>query len=158
MINRVVLVGRLTRDVEVRKTQSGTSYARFTVACDRRQSRNAQNQQQTADFISCIAWSQSADFLGQYASKGRLVGIDGRIQTGSYERDGRTVYTTDVVAETVRLLDSKSSTGTQYQEPSNNSYSPSENSYATSTNDSPFNTSDFDTGDTLDVSSDDLPF
>ena len=71
MINRVVLVGRLTRDVEVRKTQSGISVASFTVACDRRfSSQNQQNQEQSADFISCVAWRQTADFLGSYARKG----------------------------------------------------------------------------------------
>ena len=67
MINRVVLVGRLTKDVEVRKTQSGTSFTRFTLACDRRVSRDS--NQPTADFISCLAWDQRADFLGQYAKK-----------------------------------------------------------------------------------------
>ena len=72
MINRVVLVGRLTRDVEVRKTQSGISVASFTVACDRRfSSQNQQNQQQSADFISCVAWRQTADFLGSYARNAR---------------------------------------------------------------------------------------
>ena len=84
MINRVVLVGRLTRDVEVRKTQSGLSVAQFTVACDRR-GRSQDNAQQTADFISCVAWRQPADFLGQYARKGALIGVDGRLQSRSYE-------------------------------------------------------------------------
>ena len=69
MINRVVLVGRLTKDVEVRKTQTGLSVASFTVACDRRTSRSQDGNQQTADFINCVAWRQSADFLGQYARK-----------------------------------------------------------------------------------------
>ena len=75
MINRVILVGRLTRDQMLRKTQSGLSVATFTVACDRRFSGGNGQDRQT-DFISCVAWRQSADFLGQYAHKGALVGVD----------------------------------------------------------------------------------
>ena len=109
MINRVVLVGRLTRDVEVRKTQSGISVASFTVACDRRfSSQNQQNQQQSADFISCVAWRQTADFLGSYARKGALVGVDGRLQSRSYDdRDGKKVYVSEMVCDSVQLLESR---------------------------------------------------
>ena len=110
MINRAVLVGRLTRDVEVRKTQSGISCAMFTVACDRNRKKDENSNEPTADFISCVAWRQPADFLGQYAHKGSLVGIDGRIQTRTYEKDGQRIYMTEVVADQVRLLESKSST------------------------------------------------
>ena len=109
MINRVVLVGRLTRDVEVRKTASGLSVATFTVACDRRMARGQDgNNQQSADFISCVAWRQAADFLGSYARKGALVGVEGRIQTRNYDRDGQKVYVTEIVCDTVNLLESKS--------------------------------------------------
>ena len=110
MINRAVLVGRLTRDVEVRKTQSGISCAMFTVACDRNRKKGENSNEPTADFISCVAWRQPADFLGQYAHKGSLVGVDGRIQTRTYEKDGQRIYMTEVVADQVRLLESKSST------------------------------------------------
>lgn len=110
MINRAVLVGRLTRDVEVRKTQSGISCAMFTVACDRNRKKDENSNEPTADFISCVAWRQPADFLGQYAHKGSLVGVDGRIQTRTYEKDGQRIYMTEVVADQVRLLESKSST------------------------------------------------
>ena len=107
MINRVVLVGRLTKDVEVRKTQTGLSVASFTVACDRRTSRSQDGNQQTADFINCVAWRQSADFLGQYARKGALVGVEGRIQTRSYDRqDGTKQYVTEVLCDNVSLLES----------------------------------------------------
>jgi len=107
MINRVVLVGRLTKDVEVRKTGTGLSVASFTVACDRRQSRDSQGQN-TADFINCVAWRGTADFLGQYARKGALVGVEGRIQTRNYDgQDGRKVYVTEVVCDNVQLLESK---------------------------------------------------
>lgn len=110
MINRAVLVGRLTRDVEVRKTQSGISCAMFTVACDRNRKKDENSNEPTADFISCVAWRQPADFLGQYAHKGSLVGVDGRIQTRTYEKDGQRIYMTEVVSDQVRLLESKSST------------------------------------------------
>lgn len=104
MINRVVLVGRLTKDAEIRKTGSGITMATFTVACDRMKKKDEEKQ---ADFIRCIAWRQSAEFLEKYASKGMLIGVDGRIQTGSYEKDGQTHYTTDVVCDTVKVLESK---------------------------------------------------
>lgn len=110
MINRAVLVGRLTRDVDVRKTQSGISCAMFTVACDRNRKKDENSNEPTADFISCVAWRQPADFLGQYAHKGSLVGVDGRIQTRTYEKEGQRIYMTEVVADQIRLLESKSST------------------------------------------------
>ena len=145
MINRVVLVGRLTRDVEVRKTQSGLSVAQFTVACDRR-GRSQDNAQQTADFISCVAWRQPADFLGQYARKGALIGVDGRLQSRSYDRDGQRVYVTEVVADNVRLLD-------PYDQSSYGQPSYAQPAY----NDNTGLGDDFG-GSALDISSDDLPF
>ena len=107
MINNVVLVGRLTKDVEIRKTQSGLSVASFTVACDRRLSQEQKNNnEQSADFISCVAWRGSADFLGQYSHKGDTVGVEGRIQTRSYDRDGQKVYVTEIIANNVSILHS----------------------------------------------------
>ncbi|MBQ6452070.1 MAG: single-stranded DNA-binding protein [Solobacterium sp.] len=154
MINRVVLVGRLTRDVEVRKTQSGLSVATFTVACDRRGSRDAQGQ--TADFISCVAWRQSADFLGAYARKGALIGVDGRIQSRSYDdRDGKKVYVTEVVADSVQLLESRSQSQNQSRPDSFPAYTP-DPGYNTGADS--FSADDFNTGPSLDISSDDLPF
>lgn len=106
-INKVVLVGRLTKDIEVKKTSSGLSFTTFTVAVNRPySSKNAQGQptQPTADFINCVAWRQSADFLGKYASKGSLVSVEGRIQTRSYDgNDGRKVFVTEVLAEHVEV-------------------------------------------------------
>lgn len=110
MINRVVLVGRITKDVELRKTQSGISIASFTVACDR---PSKKGEEKTADFIRCSAWRQPAEFLGAYAKKGDIVAVDGRIQTGSYERNGYTQYTTDIVADQVRILSGKRDPGKQ---------------------------------------------
>ena len=107
MINNVVLVGRLTKDIELRKTQSGLSVASFTVACDRRLSQEQRNNnEQSADFIGCVAWRGSADFLGNYAHKGDTVGVEGRIQTRSYDRDGQKVYVTEIVANSVSILHS----------------------------------------------------
>ena len=107
MINNVVLVGRLTKDVEVKKTQSGLSVASFTIACDRRLSQEQKNNgEQSADFIICVAWRGSADFLGQYSHKGDTVGIEGRIQTRTYDRDGQKVYVTEIVANSVSILHS----------------------------------------------------
>ena len=121
MINRVVLVGRLTKDVEVRKSASQLSVANFTIACDRRSKGTGENQQ-SADFINCVVWRQPADFLGQYGKKGSLVGVDGRIQTRSYEKDGHTVYVTEVIADNVRLLESKATTEARMQNTSANEY------------------------------------
>lgn len=102
-INVVTLVGRLTKEPELRKTQSGTSYVRFTVAVDRMKKEDG------ADFVQCCAWRQQADFLTQYADKGTMVGITGHINTGSYEdrQTGKKVYTTDVTCDRVCILESK---------------------------------------------------
>lgn len=113
-INNVVLIGRLTADPEVRKTQGGLSVSHFTVAIDRR------GNDAGADFVRCIAWRQSADFLAQYGSKGRLIGITGHIKTGSFDdKDtGKKVYTTDVECDSVALLDSKKETQNDSRYPS----------------------------------------
>ena len=102
MINRVVLVGRLVKDVEVKKTTNGLSTTTFTLAVDRNGKK--EEGKQNADFPQVVAWRQAADFLGQYAKKGAVVGVDGRIQTRTYDKDGQTVYVTEIVAETVRLI------------------------------------------------------
>lgn len=110
MINRVVLVGRLTKDPELRYTPSGVPMARFTVAVN----RTFANQQgeREADFIGCVAWRKQAENLANFMRKGSLVGIDGRIQTGSYEgQDGKRVYTTDIVADNVQFLEPRNAGG-----------------------------------------------
>lgn len=105
MINKVILVGRITKDPELRKTQSGASVVSFTLACNR---RNKQEGQPDADFINCVAWNKTADFMAQYVRKGALLGIEGRIQTRNYDdKDGKRVYVTEVVANSVQLLESK---------------------------------------------------
>ena len=108
MINRVVLVGRLTRDPELRTTGSGISVATFTLAVDR-QFTNSQGER-GADFVSCVIWRKSAENFCNFTSKGSLVGIDGRIQTRSYDnKDGQRVYVTEVVVDRVQFLDSRNS-------------------------------------------------
>lgn len=106
MINRVVLVGRITKDPVLRKTPNSTSVVSFTIACNRR----VPSQGQDADFINCVAWNKTADFMAQYVRKGALLGVEGRIQTRNYDdRDGKRVYVTEVVADSVQLLKSRKS-------------------------------------------------
>ena len=106
MINIVVLVGRLTRDPELRTTGSGISVATFTLAVNR-QFSNA-NGQREADFISCVIWRKAAENFCNFTSKGSLVGIQGRIQTRSYDnKDGQRVYVTEVVVDSFSLLESR---------------------------------------------------
>ncbi len=153
MINRVILVGRLTRDPELRKTASGLSVCSFTIAVDRRKSRNSDPSQPTADFINCVAWRQTADFMTQYLSKGRLIGVEGRIQTRNYDdpnQPGRKVYVTEVVCDSVEALDPKRDNN-QSTSTYGNSYYPDENPYEEAS-------SSVDTTPTLNISSDDLPF
>ncbi|MGE8038142.1 single-stranded DNA-binding protein, partial [Lysinibacillus sp. NPDC093692] len=110
MINRVVLVGRLTKDPELRYTPNGVATCRFTVAVN----RTFQNQQgdREADFISCVAWRKQAENLANFQRKGNLIGLEGRIQTGSYEgQDGKRVYHTDVVADSIQFLEPRNSAG-----------------------------------------------
>lgn len=101
-INRVVLIGRLVRDPELRKTQNGTSVCSFTLAVNRRQN---QDGTQDADFINCVAWNKLADNIQLYQKKGNQLGIEGRINTRSYDnQQGQKVYVTEVVAENVQFL------------------------------------------------------
>lgn len=103
-MNKVIIVGRLTRDPDFHSTQN-SSYVRFSVAVDR---RYKQENQPDAVFPSCLAWGKTAEFIEKYFHKGMKIGIEGRIQTGSYQnKDGQTVYTTDVVAEAVEFVESK---------------------------------------------------
>ena len=109
-MNKVVLVGRLTRDPEVRYSQgdSATAVARYTLAVDRRRGRNSDNEQ-SADFISCVAFGRSGEFAEKYLHQGTKIVVTGRIQTGSYtNKDGQRVYTTDVVVEEQEFAESKS--------------------------------------------------
>jgi single-stranded DNA-binding protein 3 len=138
MMNSICLVGRLTKDVELRYTPSNVAVATFTLAVNR--TFKNENGDREADFINCVMWRKQAENLANWAKKGALIGITGRIQTRSYDnQQGQRVYVTEVVAETFQLLESKGqgNQGQQRQAP--------DFSRSTSTN-------------TLDISSDDLPF
>ena len=159
-INSVTLVGRLTKDIDLRKTSSNTSVCNFTVAVDRR-FQSQQNGGQTADFINCIAWRQSADFLASYASKGTIVGVEGRIQTRSYDGQNGKVYVTEVVADNVQIISSRQGTSTGMNTSSYSSqgygnqpqtFTPSAEQGYESMDD------DFANTPSLEISSDDLPF
>ena len=183
MINRVVLVGRLTKDSVLRRTPSGTSVASFTLACDR---RNKVEGQPTADFINCVCWGKVAENTNAYTHKGSLVGVEGRIQTRSYDdQSGKRVYVTEVVADSVQFLEPKGSSNNQNYQVNNYSQNQGYNQnvgYNPNTNfnqnqgfnqNNGFNqqnnfgfpndvnnsySSDFTTSTGLDIASDDLPF
>lgn len=134
MINKVVLVGRLVRDPELKKSAGGYSVCNFTIACDRRSS--GQNKQ--ADFINCIIWRQGADFLTQYGAKGMLTGLTGSIQTRSYtDNTGRTVYVTEVLCDEIRLLEykDKKQANKKQEHPKQSSYDDAMQQWQTMDND-----------------------
>ncbi len=122
-MNKVILMGRLTRDPDIRYSQgeNNMAIARYTLAVDRRFQKN--NDGQNADFISCIAFGRAAEFAEKYLKQGTKIAITGRIQTGSYtNKDGVKVYTTDVVVEDQEFAESKNSSNEgNYQEPRSNS-------------------------------------
>lgn len=112
-MNKAILMGRLTADPNVNYTQDGKAIARFTLAVDR---RIKQDGGQSADFITCVSFGKTAEFIEKYAAKGTKFVIDGRIQTGSYtNKDGQKVYTTDVVVENIEFAESKASSGNSVQ-------------------------------------------
>ena len=164
MINRVVLVGRLTRDPELRKTANGTSVCSYALAVNR--SRQAQPGQPDTDFINCVTWNRQAETMAQYLHKGSLIGVEGRIQTRNYDnQQGQRVYVTEVVTDSVQFLESKSASSNygqnnyQQQNSYQNSYNPM-NNYSQPNYSQPVNDGfgSFDSNDTLDIASDDLPF
>lgn len=166
-MNKVLLIGRLTRDPELRKTQSGQSFVRFSVAVNRN-FKNAQGENE-ADFINCIAWRGTADTIARYLTKGSKIAVEGRIQTGSYDdaSTGKKVYTTDVVCENFEFLDTRGAQnsggfeqrdnfdpfeqapmGQNFSNNNNNNNNKGGNSFD----------DEFSTDNTLDIASDDLPF
>lgn len=113
MLNRVCLVGRLSRDVDLNNTTTGKAVGRFTLAVNRNFKKN---DGQEADFINTVCFGKVAENTAQYCGKGSLISIDGRLQTGSYENDGQKVYFTNVIADNVTFLETKKS-NTQSQKP-----------------------------------------
>lgn len=115
MINRTVIVGRLVADPELRYTPNGIASCKFRVAVNRPFKNEGEQQ---ADFISCVAWRKQAENLANFMKKGNLIGLEGRIQTGSYEgQDGKKIYTTDVVADSIQFLEPRNSTGSTQNTP-----------------------------------------
>ena len=135
-MNTVNLVGRLTKDPELKYTSTGIATARFTIAVNRTFKTEGQPD---ADFINCVAWRKQAENLANFQKKGNLIGVIGRIQTGSYEKDGKRVYTTDVLAESIQFYDKKSD-GQQPAQQNNYQQQPAQQN------------------NVLQVDSDDLPF
>lgn len=125
-MNKCVLMGRLTRDPEVRMS-GDTAVARFSLAVDRRFKKDGE---QTADFISCVAFGKIGEFIEKYGRKGTKFVVEGRIQTGSYtNKDGQKVYTTDVVVEQVEFAESKSSADGNTTNNTANSNAPTDTSF-----------------------------
>lgn len=164
MINNVVLVGRLTRDPELKYTASGNATATFSIAVNRNFT-NASGERE-ADFINCVIWRKPAETLANYAHKGTLIGVTGRIQTRNYEnQQGQRVYVTEVVAENFQLLESKNSDSSQYKSDTgvsngNKGNYAKKNQNATQTNlgVNPMEKHSDPFGSNVDISDDDLPF
>ena len=160
-MNKVILIGRLTRDPEMRTTPSGIATTSFSIAVQRNYA-NAQGDRE-ADFINCVAWRKQAENIAKYCTKGSQVAVDGRIQTGSYDgQDGQRHYTTDIVADNVTFLGSRNAgdTSASYGQ-SNASYQDEMPSYnepqgmpSNDVSTDPFK----DFGEEVALSDDDLPF
>jgi len=181
MINRVVLVGRLTKDPELKYTQTGIAVTRFTLAVNR--TFSSQSGEREADFINCVTWRKQAENTANFLRKGSLTGIEGRIQTSSFDgQDGKRVFMTEVVADSVQFLEPRNAStadrsGAGYGAPSQNQgaqqneqpyyqnqqptqqyqqpqqQQPNQQNYTRTDND-PFSTG----GGPIEVSDDDLPF
>lgn len=152
-MNKVCLIGRITRDPELRYTSSNVPSVRFTLAVNR--PFQNQNGEREADFINVVVWRNQAENVKKYVSKGSLIAVEGRIQTGSYEKDGQRIYTTDVVADNVQFLDSRNSS----QNSGNTDVTPSDfanNDSAQTTDMSEEVFADF--GDSIEISDDDIAF
>ncbi len=126
MINNVVLVGRLTRDPELKITPSNTPVVNFTLAVNR--SFTNQAGEREADFIGCVVWNRQAENLARYMRQGSLIGVEGRIQTRTYESDQGTRYVTEVFANSIQFLESKS-TGQQSEPSQPKSFDDSKDEY-----------------------------
>lgn len=172
MMNRVILVGRLTKDPDLKYTPNGVAVATFTLAVNR--SFANQQGEREADFINCVIWRKQAENVANYLKKGSLAGVDGRLQTRNYEgQDGKRVYVTEVIAESVQFLEPRNSGSNQGSgNNGNQSFGNSGNNgnqgfgnsgnqgfgnggnQGFSKNDDPFS----NVGQPIDISDDDLPF
>lgn len=134
-MNKAILIGRLTKDIELRYTNSQMAIGRFTLAINRKMTREKRqeaerNDQPTADFIGCIAFGKTAETISQYVGKGNQLAIEGHIQTGSYEnKEGQRIYTTDVIVDGFTFIDSKNKSGgdSEVQDESDEGFFPVDN-------------------------------
>jgi single-strand DNA-binding protein len=141
MINRVVLTGNLTKDPELKTTQSGLSVVQFVIGVQRQFARK--DGEREADFISCVAWRKTAKNIARYFKKGQLIGIDGRVQTRSYDdKNGQRVYVTEVVVDNFAFLSSQKGQGNR--NPSQRPNTTAQDPFAGTSN--------------IDITDDDLPF
>lgn len=106
-MNRVTLTGRLTKDIDLQSTRNGKHVARFNIAVRR--------DDKTADFPTCVAWGKTAELLQRYCHKGSLIGIEGKIKTSNYQKDGKDVYKTEIEASSVEFLSSKTNNSTNQE-------------------------------------------
>ncbi|AQY71811.1 single-stranded DNA-binding protein [Lactiplantibacillus plantarum] len=153
MINRSVLVGRLTRDPELRYTNGGAAVATFTIAVNRQFTN--QSGEREADFISCVIWRKAAENLTNFTHKGSLIGIDGHIQTRNYEnQQGTRIYVTEVVVDNFSLLESRAESEHHQSANSNGHSSNNSNNRKYDNNQSQYGNN----GGQIDITENDLPF
>lgn len=158
-MNKVILIGRLVKDVELRKTQNGKSVVSYTLAVNR---QIKQEGQPDADFINCVAWNKTADLMEQYLHKGSLIGVEGRIQVRSYQdNNGKNVYVTEVLTDSVQFLEPRSNGQAQTNVGNTNTPPRQRNAQNTQNNGiqyGPSLTAQAEAEYPLDIDSDDLPF
>ncbi|EAE4740801.1 single-stranded DNA-binding protein [Listeria monocytogenes] len=160
MMNRVMLVGRLTKDPDLRYTPAGVAVATFTLAVNR--TFTNQQGEREADFINCVVWRKPAENVANFLKKGSMAGVDGRVQTRNYEgNDGKRVYVTEIVAESVQFLEPKQN-AVEGSTPNNNQ---NEASYSNNNKNGSYRASSSQNSDSfanegkpIDISDDDLPF
>lgn len=157
MINNVTLVGRLTKEPDLRYTASGTAVATFTMAVNRNFTNQSGNRE--ADFINCVIWRKPAETMATLAKKGSLIGIIGRIQTRTYEnQQGQRVYVTEVVADNFQLLESKAATESRGSSGQSEPGTTTTKQNHTETNDIYSQAKEMFGGQSMDISDDELPF
>jgi single-strand DNA-binding protein len=156
MLNKAIIIGRFTRDLELRKTQNGKSVLSFSLASSRKYGGNEQ-----VDYVNCTVWEKGAEIIAQYMKKGSLIQVEGRNVSRSYDdKEGKKVYVQEVLVESFNFLDSRSSSPQNTNPSSNysNQYSSPQSNYTVSDPYADFASSDDQDGPLLDISSDDLPF
>ena len=162
MMNHAMVIGRITKELDLRKTPTGKDVVAFTLACNRNKTADGKEE---ADFINCVAWNNTAKLLHQYCGKGSLIAVSGRIHTRNYDdQNGRKVYVTEILVETMQFLDSKKPQAQQaptnnYQQPYQQQYQQPQQNYQQQPSYNYGQQNEFAGWNApLDISSDDLPF